>query len=147
MGSLPRGTLCAYCGVREAGYIPDGCAGPLCMTPDGVCCFDLCQSHGWEYVCGLRYERWKAARFGTLSKSLPSPLDAIGQAIAEFSVDVDGSYRAFYLDEASSSCGAPQPASPLPHPRGSVRLVSWKDGVLVPWKASSRGRDPVRPAC
>ena len=24
MGSLPDGTLCAYCGTNPAGYIPDG---------------------------------------------------------------------------------------------------------------------------
>ena len=94
-----------------AGYIPDGCAGPLCFEPDDVCCFDLIQSRGWEYVCGLRYERWKAARIVTLAKSLPPPLDTIGQRVAEFSVDVDGEYMPFCLDEPSSSRGAPQPAS------------------------------------
>ena len=120
MGTLPRGTLCAYCGVREAGYIPDGCAGPLCMDPDDVCCFDLWQSRSWEYVCGLRYERWKAARFGTLAKSVPRPLEAISQAVAEFSVDVNGSYQPFYMDDrrkasaaetSATVAGAAQPAS------------------------------------
>ena len=120
MNSLPTGTPCAYCGVREAQYIPDGCAGPLCMDPDGESCFDLCESRGWDYVCGLRYARWTAARFGTLAKSLPPPLDTIGQAVAEFSVRVDNGHMPFCLDERSSSRGAPQPASPLPHPRGAV---------------------------
>ena len=30
MGSLDRGTTCAYCGARRAGYIPDGASGPMC---------------------------------------------------------------------------------------------------------------------
>ena len=119
MGTLPDGTLCAYCGVREAGYIPDGCAGPLCMDPDDVCCFDLWQSRGWEYVCGLRYERWKAARFGTLAKSVPRPLEAISQAVAEFSVDVNGSSvfvggswrKASAAETSATVAGAAQPAS------------------------------------
>tara|TARA_B100000780_G_C20877389_1_gene348993 strand:+ start:145 stop:639 length:495 start_codon:yes stop_codon:yes gene_type:complete len=34
MGSLPHGTLCVYCGIREAGYIPDGCPGPICLVCD-----------------------------------------------------------------------------------------------------------------
>jgi hypothetical protein len=29
MGSMPEGTLCVYCGVHEAGYIIDGCCGPI----------------------------------------------------------------------------------------------------------------------
>ena len=149
MGSLPRGTLCAYCGLREAGYIPDGCAGPLCFAPNDESCFDLCESRGWDYVCGLRYARWTAARFGTLAKSLPPPLDTIGQAVAEFSVRVDDGHMPFCFDEPSSSdpdssSAASQPASPLTYPRGTVRLISSRDGVQVPWNATFRSRSRSR---
>ena len=46
MGSLPRGTLCAYCGVNEAGYIPDGYVGPVCIgdseeEPAKIFCINL----------------------------------------------------------------------------------------------------------
>ena len=30
MGSCDPGTMCAYCDAEEAGYIPDGCVGPMC---------------------------------------------------------------------------------------------------------------------
>ena len=46
MGSLPRGPLCAYCGVNEAGYIPDGYVGPVCIgdseeEPAKIFCINL----------------------------------------------------------------------------------------------------------
>jgi hypothetical protein len=56
MGSLPEGTLCAYCGEHEAGYIPDGCIGPVCFgdldDPDEGFegCFELSLRLGWETV-------------------------------------------------------------------------------------------------
>ena len=56
MGSLPEGNLCAYCGVRRAGYIPDGCIGALCMRPndddgvEGESCYEVGQRLGWEVV-------------------------------------------------------------------------------------------------
>ncbi len=56
MGSLPEGTLCAYCGVREAGYIPDGCCGPVCFD-EKVGCWDVAQSSGWEVVEAMRLKR------------------------------------------------------------------------------------------
>jgi hypothetical protein len=48
MGSLPRGTKCVYCGVHAAGYIPDGCIGPICLHVGG--CYDIAQDLGWDFV-------------------------------------------------------------------------------------------------
>ena len=31
MGILADGTLCAYCCINVAFYIPDGCVAPLCF--------------------------------------------------------------------------------------------------------------------
>ena len=45
MGSLSEGTMCWYCGVNHAGYIPDGCNGPACGP-----CIDVGLEWGWEYV-------------------------------------------------------------------------------------------------
>ena len=42
MGSCEPGTLCAYCGAEEAGYIPDGCVGPMCGS-----CMDLMFAGGY----------------------------------------------------------------------------------------------------
>ena len=57
MGSLPEGTLCSYCGVREAGYIPDGAAGPICFEPDGKCCWDRVVALGWDVIVQERQMR------------------------------------------------------------------------------------------
>ena len=61
MGSLPEGTLCAYCGVEEAGYIPDGACGPMC--PD---CLELPE----EKACGLRWGRLWPVRIAPLCSAL-----------------------------------------------------------------------------
>jgi hypothetical protein len=37
MGSSPEGTLCVYCRIRTASYIPDGCMGPICLFGPGNC--------------------------------------------------------------------------------------------------------------
>ena len=59
MGSLPKGTLCCYCGIREASYIPDGCVGPLCLG-DADSCYELAEVHGWAAVVSLRLARlWR----------------------------------------------------------------------------------------
>ena len=71
MGSLPEGTLCGYCGKREAGDIPDGCIRPLCFDADrdekddlsvrlggmtfqycwaGESCYDVVQQLGWHVL-------------------------------------------------------------------------------------------------
>ena len=53
MGTLPPGTKCVYCGVHEAGYIPDGCSGPICFSPesgDWDGCWDIGQELGWDFV-------------------------------------------------------------------------------------------------
>ena len=54
MGTLEDGTLCAYCGINEAYYIPDGCVGPVCIFPDGVSCWDIQERHRWDGVFLLR---------------------------------------------------------------------------------------------
>ena len=89
MGSLNPGTLCVYCGVREAGYIPDGCVGPLCFAPKDVCCYDQAVIHGWSFVQRLRYERFKAAIFGRLARRRMGILGDpdIVQMTTEFLVD------------------------------------------------------------
>ena len=62
MGALPEGTMCAYCDENEAGYIPDGCCGPVCGM-----CLDLGLDHGFEGVHTLRLQRWIRAIIGWLS--------------------------------------------------------------------------------
>ena len=66
MGSLSDGTLCSYCNVHEAYYIPDGCCGPLCGH-----CMDLGIQHGYDHVFILRLERWIRAKFWRLSPRVP----------------------------------------------------------------------------
>ena len=89
MGSLPDGTLCAYCGVREAGYIPDGCAGPVCFEPDGECCFDRSLVLGWDVIVQERLMRLSNLKMilicGDMA-SLPMPLQllTIQSMIAEY---------------------------------------------------------------
>ena len=51
MGSLPDGTMCAYCDQHEAGYIPDGCCGPVC----GPCLDNMLGGGRLELI---RYSRW-----------------------------------------------------------------------------------------
>ena len=80
MGSLPHGTLCSYCGVREAGYIPDGCAGPLCLDPDVECCSDRANALGWDVIVQERLMRlWKMkiAMICNDKTSLPEPLQIL----------------------------------------------------------------------
>jgi hypothetical protein len=57
MGSLPEGTLCSYCGVREAGYIPDGAAGAICFEPDGECCWGRGVALGRDVIVQERQMR------------------------------------------------------------------------------------------
>ena len=65
MGSLPKGTKCAYCGIRESGYIPDGAVGPVCLEPDDECCWDRAQILGWEIINQERLLRlWKKKMAG-----------------------------------------------------------------------------------
>ena len=52
MGSLDPGTLCAYCGKREAQYIPDGAVGPMCLVGKASCGLD-----NWDAVIALRLRR------------------------------------------------------------------------------------------
>ena len=83
MGSSPRGTLCAYCGVHPACYIPDGCIGPICFSPptlpklpnakrmnfewDG--CWDIAQELGWHFVDTEYIKRCWRAKIGSLRQA------------------------------------------------------------------------------
>ena len=67
MGSLPDGTLCVYCLVHEAYYIPDGCCGPLCGH-----CMDMGILQGYDRVFMQRLERWVRAKFWRLSPREPT---------------------------------------------------------------------------
>ena len=76
MGSLPEGTLCSYCGVREAGYIPEGAAGPICFEPDGECCWDRGVALGWDVIVQERQMRLWKMKIAIICKdrtSLPKP--------------------------------------------------------------------------
>ena len=79
MGSHPPGTLCFYCGLREAVYIPDGCSGPVCFDLD-VGCYDRGQDVGWDVIVQERLMRlWKmkTAMICTDRTSLPGPLSIL----------------------------------------------------------------------
>ena len=54
MGSFELGHKCAYCGVRDAWYVPDGCVGALCMEPAGSSCFDAMVEQGFNAVSDQR---------------------------------------------------------------------------------------------
>ena len=73
MGTVQDGTLCAYCGVNEAYYIPDGYAGPFCLGPEGASCWDIQERHGWEVVVRLRVRRFSRYKFLGLAKK-PHPV-------------------------------------------------------------------------
>ena len=86
MGS--KKTLCAYCGVREAGWIPKNCVGPLCMEPDGECCYDRSRSLGKDVIVQERQVRLLNVRMALICSNmttLPMPLQipAIQVMIAE----------------------------------------------------------------
>ena len=66
MGSLADGTLCSYCDIYEASYIPDGCCGPLCGE-----CMDIGIAGGYDQVFIFRLERWIRAHFWRLSPRQP----------------------------------------------------------------------------
>ena len=68
MGSVPEGTLCAYCGVNPAGYIPDGAVGPMCMNFPKAC-FDRSENGEVEAVFGLRLVRKARAVFARLEQA------------------------------------------------------------------------------
>ena len=82
MGSLPEGTLCAYCFENEAGYIPDGCCGPLCFfdVSGSSSCWDIAQDLGWGFVEKRRLSKlWRATlrRLGKVQSI--GPLDGMSE--------------------------------------------------------------------
>ena len=79
MGSLPEGTMCFYCGVEEAGYIPDGCLGAVCGTG-----LDLASAGKWHEHEALLYERWVrddwprlASSYAATNKKFCNDLDKV----------------------------------------------------------------------
>ena len=76
MGTVEEGTMCAYCAVNEAGYIPDGCVGPTC--PD-------C----WDRTLEGRVGRWRRFRFAVQKEgSFKTVLETVGVEIGVFIVHV-----------------------------------------------------------
>ena len=89
MGSFPY-PLCAYCGFREAGYIPNGdLVGPLCMESDDKCCFDISRALGWDVIVQERLMRLSNLKMilicsDTASMPMPLQLPTIRSMIAEY---------------------------------------------------------------
>ena len=107
MGSLDEGTLCWYCAVREAGYIPDGCLGPLCMgrydddPGEGESCYDLSVRLGWDAVWERYTLRCYTAMVCMLCKASPSPFRHWQHALIATSVS-RFMYRAEAMTVAST---------------------------------------------
>ena len=87
MGSMPQGTLCSYCAVREAGYIPDGAVGPMCMG-QAECCYERGCVSGWEVIMNERWLRLGRMRSNVLCKdqtAVPTlGIDIVELKVAEF---------------------------------------------------------------
>ena len=85
MGSLPEGTLCAYCGAKPAGYIPDGAVGPMCMGFPAAC-FERMETDSVEAVCRLRLVRQARATTARLASTSPALtiFDVVAAEIAEY---------------------------------------------------------------
>jgi len=64
MGSLPEGTLCAYCRIRTASYVPDHCIGPTCLSGPGNC-YDRAAVVGWQVITD-GYRKMRGAAWGKL---------------------------------------------------------------------------------
>ena len=78
MGTVEEGTMCAYCAVNEAGYIPDGCVGPTC--PD-------CWDRTLEVLVDRRVGRWRRFRFAVQKEgSFKTVLETVGIEIGVFIV-------------------------------------------------------------
>ncbi len=86
MGSLPQGTRCCYCGVRLAGYIPDGAVGPMCLLGPGNC-YNVWEEDGYEKISRLRFNRLLRMRMKQLCRSpqqqMPSMFNDIDQIVAK----------------------------------------------------------------
>ena len=91
MGSLPKGNLCAYCGVRRAGALclgplcPDGCIGALCIGPnddddgEGETCYEVGQRLGWDVVWERYTLRCYTAMARMLCQELPWPFQVLDE--------------------------------------------------------------------
>ena len=90
MGTIEDGTLCAYCGINEAYYIPDGCVGPVCLFPGGLSCWDIQERHGWDGVILLRVRRFSKFKFFCLASKILQVLEVhgINDIISKFLIHV-----------------------------------------------------------
>ena len=108
MGSLADGTLCSYCDEHEAGYIPDGCCGPLCGE-----CMDIGIQHGYDHVFIFRLERWIRARFWRLSPREPKRPQTLAETvlhhplvalhISQFMIRVTDGWELWRIGDAEES--------------------------------------------
>ena len=103
MGSLPLDTLCVYCGRRRAGYIPDGCIGPVCFDSssdedESEGCYELGIRLGWHVVENMYLVRRWRALIAQLSR-----VNCIGM-MHEFAYLIISRY--LYLVD-TSSCNSP----------------------------------------
>ena len=80
MGSLPDGSRRAYCGKNAAGYIPDGCIGPVCMGTEH-CGYEKFVAGGWEGVVKGYLELATTAWRGRLAGRVTLPLDVLSHEI------------------------------------------------------------------
>ena len=80
MGSIGEGVLCYYCGRNPAGYIPDGCGGPVCFVNDVAnSCGDLLINIGYQHILHVRFHRLWAGRVRVLARG--SVLTGMGSEI------------------------------------------------------------------
>ena len=85
MGSVSEGTLCSYCGVNPAGYIPDGAVGPMCMGWPKAC-FDRSENGGVYAIMGLRLRRKTRAVFARLEQAPHAQKmpDSVAELVASY---------------------------------------------------------------
>ena len=76
MGSLPGETLCCYCYTNKAGYIPDGCVGPVCFEGENSCGV-LLDDGLFHLVVKRRLALLMHEMMKTLAVRLPHPLDTV----------------------------------------------------------------------
>ena len=82
MGALPENSPCAYCYERGAGYIPDGCAGPLCGS-----CIDLFCEGKFEQVQQKRMRRY-LTKLAPVCKEAATAPNWFASIIVEFLIEL-----------------------------------------------------------